>query len=136
MTRTTVESERMPMNRSTLAHALEAGRITGEVATPRENNLSHIHRFLDQERQFDFGVELTRGWDYDSVFALMVERCGLRPDPDFVEGVDTISTDACIDALERLAEAVGEVTRAGGRILFATGHPAGLLPVQIGRAHV
>ncbi len=119
------------MDRSTLAQALEAGRITGEVATPRENNLSHIHRFLAQERQFDFGVELARDWDYDSVFALMVERCGLRPDAEFVEGVDTISTEACIAALERLAEAVGEVTRSGGRILFATGHPAGLLPVHM-----
>lgn len=119
------------MDRTTLAHALEAGRITGEVATPRENNLSHIRRFLDQERQFDFGVDLTRDWDYDSVFALMVDRAGLRPDPDFVEGVDTISTDRCIDALDKLAEAVGNVSRAGGRILFATGHPAGMLPVHM-----
>lgn len=119
------------MDRSRLAQALETGRITGEVATPRENNLSHIRRFLDQERQFDFGVELTRDWDYESVFALMVERAGLRPDPAFVAGVDTISTQACIDAAEKLAEAVGHVSREGGRILFATGHPAGLLPVHM-----
>jgi hypothetical protein len=122
---------RRSVDRSTLAQALEAGAITGEVATPRENNLSHIHRFLEQERQFDFGVELIRDWDFDSVFSLMVERCGLRPDPEFVEGVDTISTDRCIEALDKLAEAVGDVTRAGGRILFATGHPAGLLPVHM-----
>lgn len=119
------------MDRTELAHALETAHITGEVATPRENNLSHIHRFLDQERQFDFGVELTQDWDYDSVFALMVERAGLRPESDFTEGVDTISTEACITALERLATAIGEVTRAGGEILFATGHPAGLLPVHM-----
>ncbi|GAA1950908.1 phosphatase [Brevibacterium antiquum] len=119
------------MDRTSLAAALESGRITGEVATPRENNLSHIHRFLAQERQFDFGVELTRDWDYDSVFALMVDRCGLRPETDFIEGVDTISTQACIDALQRLASAIGDITRAGGEILFATGHPAGLLPVHM-----
>src|SRR5699024_10646195 len=47
------------------------------------------------------------------------------------EGVDTISTEACIEALEKLAEAVGQVSRDGGRILFATGHPAGLLPVHM-----
>lgn len=122
---------RRALDRSTLAKALEAGAITGEVATPRENNLSHIRRFLDQERQFDFGVKLTREWDYDAVFALMVDRCGLRPDPDFLTGVDTISTEACLDALEKLAEAVGETARAEGRILFATGHPAGLLPVHM-----
>lgn len=125
---------RRPVDRTTLAHALEAARITGEVATPRENNLSHIHRFLAQEKQFDFGVALTREWDYDSVFALMVDRCGLRPETDFVEGVDTISTERCIDALEQLAAAIGDVTRAGGEILFATGHPAGLLPVHMAMA--
>ncbi len=119
------------MDRSQLARALEHARITGEVATPRENNLAHIHRFLAQERQFDFGVELTRDWDYRSVFALMVDRAGLRPEADYCDGVDTISTDRCLDALERLAAAVGEVARAGGQILFATGHPAGMLPVHM-----
>lgn len=119
------------MDRSRLALDLERGALTGEVATPRENNLSHIHRFLAQERQFDFGVELTRDWDYDSVFELMVERAGLRPDPEFLVGVDTISTDRCLDALETLAAAIGDVSRAGGEILFASGHPAGLLPVHM-----
>ena len=122
------------MDRTTLANALEAGHITGEVATPRESNLSHIHRFLDQEKQFDFGVDLTREWDYDSVFALMVERAGLHSDKKFIQGVDTISTEACINALERLATVIGDVTRAGGEILFASGHPAGLLPVHIAMA--
>src|SRR5699024_2957869 len=124
-------TERTSVDRSTRAHALEAARITGEVATPRENNLSHIHRFLAQERQFDFGVELTRDWDYDAVFALMVDRAGLRPDPEFVEGVDTISTEACIEALGKLAEAVGRVSPVAVWILFAAGHPAGLLPVHM-----
>ncbi|RBP64659.1 histidinol phosphate phosphatase hisN-like protein [Brevibacterium sanguinis] len=122
------------MDRSRLAHHLERARITGEVATPRENNLAHIHRFLAGERQFDFGVELTREWDYESVFALMVDRAGLRPEADYSDGVDTISTDRCLDALELLAAAVGETARAGGRILFATGHPAGLLPVHMALA--
>ncbi|WP_309130216.1 phosphatase [Brevibacterium sp.] len=119
------------MDRSQLARALESARITGEVATPRENNLAHIHRFLAQERQFDFGVDLTREWDYQSVFALMVDRAGLRPEADYSDGVDTISTDRCLDALEALATAVGDVARAGGTILFATGHPAGMLPVHM-----
>lgn len=119
------------MDRTTLAQALETGRITGEVATPRENNLEHIRRFLAGETQFDFGVSLTRDWDFDSVFALMVDRAGLRPDPAFTHGVDTISTEKCIDALDSLAAVIGDVARAGGRILFATGHPAGLLPVHM-----
>lgn len=114
-----------------LAVALEAGRITGEVGTPRENNLSHIHRFLDQERQFDFGVELTQEWDYEKVFALMVEKVGLRPDPKFTEGVDTISTERCIAALVRFGDVLGSAVAAEARILFATGHPGGMLPVHM-----
>nr|WP_209044262.1 phosphatase [Brevibacterium marinum] len=110
---------------------METAHITGEVATPRENNLSHIHRFLAHERQFDFGVELPRDWDFDSVLALMIDRAGLRPDKKFLEGVDTISTEACIDALNRMATVIGDVARAGGEILFASGHPAGLLPVHM-----
>ncbi|WP_029089174.1 phosphatase [Brevibacterium album] len=116
--------------RAQLAAHLDAARITGEVATPREGNLAHIHRFLSQERQFDFGVRLERDWDYESVFALMVERVGLRPDPAFAEGVDTISAEKCIAALDRMRAVLEETVTAGGRILFASGHPAGLLPVH------
>ncbi|WP_433913733.1 phosphatase [Brevibacterium litoralis] len=118
-----------------LAAHLDATRITGQVATPREGNLSHIHRFLAQERSFHFGVELTRDWDYDSVFDLMVERVGIRADPAHTQGQDTISAQLCIDASRRLGRALGEVARAGGTIMFATGHPAGMLPVHQTLAH-
>src|SRR5699024_7451172 len=63
--------------RAQLAQHLDATGITGRVATPRENNLAHIRRFLAQERQFDFGVPLTRAWTEESVFDLMVERVGI-----------------------------------------------------------
>ena len=43
-------------SRDQLAAHLDATGITGRVATPRENNLEHIGRFLRQERQFDFGI--------------------------------------------------------------------------------
>lgn len=123
-------SVRSRPDRSALARHLETSGITGDVATPRESNLSHIGRFLQQERQFDFGVPLTREWTEDAVFDLMVERVGIRGDRDFVEGVDTISAEKCIDALERMRAALRDVVSARGRLLFATGHPAGLLPVH------
>ncbi|GAA2014819.1 phosphatase [Brevibacterium samyangense] len=122
-------------DRSALATALDDARITGNVATPREGNLSHIHRFLAQERSFHFGVELTREWDYDSVFALMVEKVGIVADPAHTSGQDTISAQKCLDASGRMARVIGEVARGGGRILFATGHPAGMLPVHQALAH-
>lgn len=112
-----------------LAAALDAARITGNVATPRENNLLHIRRFLDQEEGFHFGVELTRHWDAQSVFALMVDKAGINPDPDHTQGQDTISAEACIAAAERYAEVLGAAVAAGEPLLFASGHPAGMLPV-------
>ena len=35
------------MSRDEFAAYLDSARITGEVATPRENNLDHIQGFLD-----------------------------------------------------------------------------------------
>lgn len=116
--------------RADLARHLDAVGITGKVATPRENNLSHIERFLAQERQFDFGVELAREWSEDEVFDLMVDRVGISGDRGFVEGVDTIAADKCLDALDRVRSVLRETVEARGSILFATGHPAGLLPVH------
>lgn len=113
-----------------LAAHLDQSRITGDVGTPRQNNLSHIRRFLDQETHFHFGVPLTREWDFDSVFDLMVDAVGISGDRDHRTGQDTISAHACIAASVRLARALGEVAHAGGRILFASGHPAGMLPVH------
>lgn len=121
---------RVRPDRAVLARHLDAVRITGRVATPRENNLAHIGRFLAQERQFDFGVSLSREWTEDEVFDLMVDRVGISDDRRFVEGVDTISAEKCIDALDRMRSVLLEVVEARGTLLFATGHPAGLLPVH------
>jgi hypothetical protein len=113
-----------------LAARLDAARITGAVGTPRENNLSHIQRFLDQETHFHFGVALRRAWDFDSVFELMVEKVGISPDRSHIRGQDSISAQKCIAAAGRFADVLGEVVGAGGRILFGSGHPAGMVPVH------
>ena len=68
------------MSRDEFAAYLDSVRITGEVATPRENNLDHIQGFLDGNEHLEFGVQWTREWDYDSVFEVMVRRAGLNPD--------------------------------------------------------
>ena len=117
------------MSRDEFAAYLDSVRITGEVATPRENNLDHIQGFLDGNEHLEFGVQWTREWDYDSVFEVMVRRVGLNPDRSHTHGQDTIGAEQCISALEEYARIFGEAVRAGSRILFATGHPAGLFPI-------
>ncbi|MCP3424889.1 phosphatase [Rothia sp. AR01] len=108
---------------------LDEARITGEVGTPRQDNLAHIEKFLAGDEHLEFGVELTREWTRQEVFDLMVDRAGLDPDPRHTHGQDTISAERCVAALTRYARHFGDAVRRGAGILFATGHPAGLFPV-------
>lgn len=118
------------MNPTELAQYLDSVRITGNVATPRQDNLRHIRLFLDGDENLEFGVRTTREWTYDEVFDLMCERVGISPDRVLESGQDTIDAARCVAALDRFADRFGSAVRAGQRILFATGHPAGLLPVH------
>lgn len=108
---------------------LDAARITGRIATPREANLAHIGGFLEGLEHLEFGVERTRDWTWDEVFAVMVERAGLDPDRAHEQGQDTLSAERCLAALKAYGRRFGQAVRAGEPILFATGHPAGLFPI-------
>ncbi|MHA7262954.1 phosphatase [Arthrobacter sp. TMN-37] len=118
------------MNRDELASYLDSVRITGEVATPRENNLRHMHLFLEGNEHLEFGVRTTRRWAFNEVFSLMHEKVGTSADPSHTTGQDTIDAAKCVAALDRFADRLGRSVRARERILFATGHPGGLLPVH------
>lgn len=118
------------MNPAELAEYLDSVRITGQVATSRQDNLKHMRLFLEGDENLEFGVELTRRWTYDDVFDLMHERVGTSPDRSHTEGQDTIDAGTCVAALDRFADRLGASVRRKDRILFATGHPAGLLPVH------
>lgn len=118
------------MNPTELAEYLDSARITGLVATPRQDNLRHIRLFLEGDENLEFGVTRTREWSFDDVFQLMHERVGISGDPAYVRGQDTIDAGSCVAALDRFADVLGASVGRGERILFATGHPAGLLPVH------
>lgn len=118
------------MNSAELAAYLDSVRITGEVATRREDNLRHMQLFLDGNEHLEFGVRTSRRWTFDELFDLMHERVGTSVDRLHLSGQDTIDSGKCVAALDRFAFHFGAAVRAGHRILFATGHPAGLLPVH------
>lgn len=117
------------MDAAELADYLDSVKITGCVATPRQDNLRHMRWFCEGHEHLEFGVRLSRKWTFDEVFELMHERVGTSADRSLLVGQDTISAQKCVSALDRFADVFGEAVRAGKRILFATGHPAGLLPV-------
>lgn len=113
-----------------LASYLDSVGITGKVATPRQDNLRHMRLFLEGNEHLEFGVRLSREWTFDEVFDLMHQRVGTSADRLHLEGQDTIDSSKCVSALDRFADRFAAAVRSGHRILFATGHPAGLLPVH------
>lgn len=117
------------MTRQEFTDYLDASKITGQVATARENNIAHMHGFVEGNEHLEFGVKLTRDWSYEEIFELMARRVGTSSDPTFLEGQDTISAEKCVDALTEYARIFGQAVAAGHSILFATGHPAGLFPI-------
>ncbi|MHA7179653.1 phosphatase [Arthrobacter sp. MDB2-24] len=118
------------MNPTELAEYLDSVRITGRVATPRQDNLRHMRLFLEGDENLEFGVRRTREWTFDDVFDLMHQRTGTSANRSHTQGQDTIDAGKCVAALDRFADRLGASALRGERILFATGHPAGLLPVH------
>ncbi|WSS41488.1 phosphatase [Streptomyces sp. NBC_01187] len=118
-------------SRAELIDHLVRTRIAGDVATPRENNLSHYRELAGGDRYFWLGLELGDRWaDELDVLAVMAERCGVSGDPRHRSGQDTIDPELTVGALDRLAAVLRKAAEAQERVLFATGHPGGLLEVH------
>jgi hypothetical protein len=118
-----------PPSRAELRAHLVRTMIAGDVATPRQNNLRHYRRMAAGDPYYQFGLEFKRSWTEAGVLALMVERCGVNPDPRHVYGDDTIDPDLTIDALESMGDRIGQAARRRERVVLATGHPATLTPI-------
>jgi hypothetical protein len=103
--------------------------IAGDVATPRQNNLLHYRRMAARNPYYMFGLDLKPSWTERDVLELMVELCGVDPDPGHVYGDDTIDPDKTIDALEAMGERIGRAARDRETVVLATGHPATLTPI-------
>lgn len=118
-------------SRSELIEHLVHTRIAGDVATPRENNLSHYRRLANGERHFWLGLELGDRWaDEQDVLAVMAERCGVIDDPGYRSGQDTIDPELTVGALDRAAAQLRKAAEGQRRVLLATGHPGALLDMH------
>lgn len=118
-------------SRAELIDHLIRTRIAGDVATPRENNLSHYRKLANGDRHYWLGLELGDRWtDEQDVLAVMAERCGVVDDPEYRSGQDTIDPELTVGALDRMASVLRKAAEASERVLFATGHPGGLLEVH------
>lgn len=118
-------------SRAELVDHLVRTRIAGDVATPRENNLSHYRQLANGNRHYWLGLELGDRWtDEQDVLAVMAERVGVNDDAEHRHGQDTIDPELTVAALERMAARLRKAADGQQRVLFATGHPGGLLDVH------
>jgi hypothetical protein len=124
---------RVPTRAQLRAHLVDT-RIAGDVATSREENLRKYAMFASRVPDAMFGLRPGGEWGFAEVLDLMAARVGVSPDPTYQRGPDRIDPDRTIDGLDRLAAHVATAARPGARVLVATGHPAGLLPVHLALA--
>ncbi|MDQ1626833.1 MAG: hypothetical protein QOI54_577 [Actinomycetota bacterium] len=117
--------------RTALLQHLVAARIAGDVATSREDNLLKYGMFATRIRTAMFGLEPRHRWSFGEVLELMSQRVGVSPDPRYLRGPDRIDPQLTLDGLDRMAGRLAAVARPGARVIVATGHPAGLLPVHL-----
>ncbi|MEU8886653.1 phosphatase [Streptomyces sp. NPDC048442] len=119
------------LSRGALVDHLVSTHIAGDVATPRDNNLSHYRKLANGDRHYWLGIELGDRWtDEQDVLAVMAERCGVSDDPGHRHGQDTIDPELTVDGLDRAAARLRKAAADKQRVLFATGHPGALLNVH------
>jgi hypothetical protein len=120
------------LSRDQLREHLVRSRIAGDVATSRENNLDHYSSLANGDPYYRLGLTFDQPWSYRDILALMAKSAGVVADPGHRWGQDTIDPDLTIDAVDAMAERIAVVlSRPEPRILFATGHPTGLLAVHL-----
>jgi hypothetical protein len=126
----------MTLTRGEVRDHLVLHRVTGDVATPRENNLRNIGLLARRDPQYMFGLSIKDDWTVESILEAVAQRVGISPDPEYRSGPDRIDPDLTMTALDAMAERLTSAAASGERVLIATGHPSGLLAVDlvIGRA--
>ncbi len=113
-----------------IAHLVDAG-IAGDVRTPRSSNVGNIDKLLAGDPDYHFGVTLDRPWTATQILAVMARRAGIDPDPQRRDGTDRIDPVLTMTGLDVAAARIGEAARNRSRVLFATGHPTGLLSLYL-----
>ncbi|WP_113698633.1 phosphatase [Nonomuraea lactucae] len=120
------------LSRDRLREHLIRTRIAGDVATPRENNLDHYSSLANGDPYYMLGLTFEQPWSFRDILELMSKAAGVVADPGHRWGQDTIDAERTIDALDAMAERIAAaLSRERPRLLFATGHPTGLLAVHL-----
>ncbi|GGK99220.1 putative phosphatase [Sphaerisporangium melleum] len=126
-----------PLPRSELIRHLVDTRIAGNIATTRENNLDHYRSLALGDPYYMFGLTFRNDWTYRDVLALMAKSAGVVDDPEHRAGQDTIDPERTVDALDAMAARIAAaLKRPNPRLLFATGHPTGIMTIHLALARL
>ena len=115
-----------------LLAATVAGNCTSHGA---ENNLYKISLLLERDGDHTFGMEgLLRGASFEEAYAAVADHIGHPPDKEENPGRGCIDPARTAAGLLEAGERARAVAEAGGRFVFATGHPGALLSYYLGLA--
>lgn len=118
--------------RSLRAHLLSSG-IAGETATTRENTVSNAEKLAEGDPDKHLGIG-ARGRNAQQVMDAVAQLCGCSVALDERAGGGVIDPDLVLDALDVLGSRLATAVKRGERMLIATGHPTGLLPMYMALA--
>lgn len=119
-----------PSERAALRDALLAQQIAGDTLTPRESVVGNAEKLAagDPDKFLGFQFDnLTAQSVMDDVAAV----CGCSNDLSERTGPGVIDVELTLDALNAVADRIRAARSRGERVLIATGHPTGLMPVYM-----
>jgi histidinol phosphate phosphatase hisN-like protein len=124
-----------PHPREELLAAIVSGGMAGIVSHPMDNVLWKIGLLCDGEPDSQFGLRGVAGLPPGEVLRLVAEASGFAPDPLVRLGPVRVDPEPVLRECEAAGERLAEACRRGERVLFATGHPTGLIQLyaELGR---
>lgn len=110
-----------------LREHLVTSRLAGEVDTLPGHVLANCRKLVNGDPNYTFGLSDWHDASLDEVHDAVVRLCGEDVIADPEADVGWIDPDHCLEAIALHRERLAQLARSGGRVLFATGHPTGLL---------
>jgi histidinol phosphate phosphatase hisN-like protein len=119
-----------PDERARLGAYLVETLVAGPTRTPRDNAVRNARLLAagDPDKALGFSFE---GLDLQEVMDAVAALCGCSADPTDTEGPGYIDPDRTLDALEAMAARLGRAARGGERVLICTGHPTGVMALDM-----
>jgi Phosphatase len=114
--------------REDLARHLVASRIAGSVRTPVWDVLRKPALIAAGDPEQCFGLSGLQRYTPDEVLAEVTAQFGWRPTPgEPSDGPTWIDPELLLAEIDQAAERLARAAAEGEHVLFATGHPTGLL---------